>query len=236
MGEKIKQLTIVDQVMEEIRLLISSGQYKAGDRFLTEMELSKKFGIGRSSIREALKVYNYMGVLESKPALGTFISENSKIAEYMLTWSIILCQNDINDIIDMRAAIELWGMILLIERCRQNEKYFKQATCELEKAVEKMREACSTGNREDMIQRDYEFHYLIIKGSDNQLLNAVYEMMKYFMYEEIKKAQDQYADIQQLIENHIKIVNGIRSLDIYKAVEAHSEHILETKRSMWTVD
>lgn len=234
MEQKIRQLTIVAQVMEEIRLLISSGEYKAGDKFLTEMELSNKFGIGRSSIREALKVFNYMGVLESKPALGTFISDTSKIAEYMLTWSIILCQNDISDIIDMRAAIELWGMILLMEQCRQNEEYFKQTIAELETVIDKMGRACSTESRDGLVELDYEFHYRIIRGSNNQLLNAVYEVMKGFMYEEIKRAQDQYTDMRLLIKNHIKIVEGIKSLDISKAVETHTEHILETKKSMQT--
>ena len=48
------------------------------------------FGVGRSSIREAIKIFNYLGIMESKAALGTFISERSNISREALTWALLL--------------------------------------------------------------------------------------------------------------------------------------------------
>lgn len=52
--EQIQQKTVVAQAMEKIRELITSGFYKPGDKIPTEQELAEHFGIGRSSIREAI--------------------------------------------------------------------------------------------------------------------------------------------------------------------------------------
>ena len=77
---KIRQKTVVEQVMEQIKELIASGKYKPGDKLPTEHELAEKFGIGRSSIREAIKIFNYLGVLKSKAAKGTFLSDRGNIS------------------------------------------------------------------------------------------------------------------------------------------------------------
>ena len=70
--KKIKQKTIVEQVMEEIKNLIASGQYKVDDKIPSEAELCEMFGVSRPTIREAIKVFNYLGVLEAtlKPSMA----------------------------------------------------------------------------------------------------------------------------------------------------------------------
>ena len=55
-ADKIKQQTVVSQVMEQIRSLIAAGEYKPGDKIPTEKELAERFEIGRSSIREAMSL------------------------------------------------------------------------------------------------------------------------------------------------------------------------------------
>lgn len=228
----IKRQTVVDQVMDEIRGLIASGDYKAGDRFLTEKELSEQFGIGRSSIREALKVFNYMGVLESKPALGSYISESSNIAEYMLSWSAVLCQNDMEDIIDMRGAMELWGLILLLKNRKANGGTFNETVSKLREIVADMGTAVENKDYEELNNCDYEFHYTIIKASRNKLINSVYKLMRAFMREEIKKAHSCYEDLNELVANHARIINDIVNLDAQQATEEHVRHILHTKQLM----
>jgi GntR family transcriptional repressor for pyruvate dehydrogenase complex len=92
--------------MDKIRELIASGRFKTGDRIPTEGELAEMLGIGRSSIREAIKVFNYLGVLDSQTAKGTFVCERSRISAEALTWSILLGQDDYYDLIDTRGADE----------------------------------------------------------------------------------------------------------------------------------
>ena len=66
--------------MEKIKELIASGEYTTGGRLPTEQEMAERFGVGRSSIREAIKTFNYLGVLESKTAKGTFVCDSNSIS------------------------------------------------------------------------------------------------------------------------------------------------------------
>lgn len=225
----IKQRTIVDQVMDEIRNLIASGEYKAGDKFLTENELAEKFGVGRSSVREALKVYNYMGVLESKPALGSFISESSNIAEYMLSWSVILNQNDMCNVIDLRGAMELWGLILLMKSRDEDMQFFDNIVFDLHEIIRKMQTAVKNKDYEALNGCDYKFHYTVIKASRNKLVNSIYDLMKSFMYKEIEKAQSGYSDLEVLVNNHVRFLEAIEEGDTQRALDECIRHILHTK-------
>ena len=50
--KKVKQKTVVEQVMDQIKNLIASGQLKPHDRIPTETELAQMFGVGRSTVRQ----------------------------------------------------------------------------------------------------------------------------------------------------------------------------------------
>ena len=113
--KKIKKTTVVEQVMEQIKTLIATGAYKPGDKIPTELELSESFGVGRSSIREAIKIFNYMGVLRSQAAKGTFVEERSNISSESLTWSLLLGEDELNEMIDLRCSIEIWAMFKLVD-------------------------------------------------------------------------------------------------------------------------
>ena len=92
--------------MAEIRRLIASGAYAPGDKIPTEKELAESFGIGRSSIREAIKIFNYLGVLESRAALGTFVRDRSNISSEALSWSLLLGSDELYEMIDLRGGME----------------------------------------------------------------------------------------------------------------------------------
>lgn len=62
-------------VVEQIISLIDSEQLKCEDRLPSERELSNKFGLSRSTIREAISALEIMGIVEVKPGLGTFVKE-----------------------------------------------------------------------------------------------------------------------------------------------------------------
>ena len=55
MFKKIKNKSVVQTVVDSITKAIISGELKPGDKIPTEMELAESFGVGRNSIREAIK-------------------------------------------------------------------------------------------------------------------------------------------------------------------------------------
>src|SRR5690348_16759096 len=63
-----------DQTIAKIKELISSGEFTAGSRLPTERELTQRFGISRSSLREGVRALALVGVLESRVGDGTYVT------------------------------------------------------------------------------------------------------------------------------------------------------------------
>ena len=63
-----------DQAIAKIKDLISSGEFTAGSRLPTERELTQRFGVSRSSLREATRALALVGVLEARVGDGTYVT------------------------------------------------------------------------------------------------------------------------------------------------------------------
>jgi DNA-binding FadR family transcriptional regulator len=229
---KIKRKTVVAQVMENIRQLIASGQFKAGDRIPTEGELAERLGIGRSSIREAIKVFNYLGVLDSQTAKGTFVCDRASISAEALTWSILLGRDDYQELIDMRGAIEMWSLVQLAELYGRDPGLVAEAVSALERQLERMRRAVAAGEREELAGADYDFHAAAIAGCGNRLFSAIYGVLRAFMYEEIEKSHQAFTDISTIVQAHEEFLRALRSGDPLTAQRTVRAHIASIKRHL----
>ena len=71
--EKVDQKLLVPQIEDQLMIYIQQEQIDIGSRLPSEHKLSEKFGVGRSTIREAIKSLVTRGVLEVKRGSGTFV-------------------------------------------------------------------------------------------------------------------------------------------------------------------
>ncbi|MDA3958588.1 FadR/GntR family transcriptional regulator [Oceanispirochaeta sp.] len=222
---KIRQKTVVEQVMEQIKELIASGTYQPGDKLPTEHELAERFGIGRSSVREAIKIFNYLGVLTSKAAKGTFLSDRANISAEALSWSILLGKDEQQELIETRGAIELWSIITLIRLQQKDEEKVNRVLEDLLKEVDKMKDGIESKKPEKLVEADYNFHNIIVKSTGNSLFYSIYKTLKSFMYEEIVQSQNDYSDQNMIVSEHQSIIDTIQSGQINSSVETFSSHI-----------
>jgi GntR family transcriptional repressor for pyruvate dehydrogenase complex len=230
--DKIQRKTVVTQAMEKIKTLISSGKYQKGDRLPTEQQLADTFGIGRTSIREAVKVFNHLGVLESKVAKGTFVSDRSKISTEALTWAILLGDSEFFDLLEMRLVMEQQGFFYLVEGYQKNPATIQPTLDRLEAEVDKMRKAIDRQSDEDRIEADYRFHGIIIEACNNHLFNDLYQILRSFLYEEIRRTRTASRGINTVPRAHEKLVSIIKTGDISLALDVLRNHIKDIKSLM----
>jgi len=229
----IKQKTVVAQVMEQIRELISSGEYNVGDKIPTESELAEMFGLGRSSIREALKVFNYLGILESKAALGTFVSDRTNVSSEALSWAILLGKNELYEMVEIRGALETWTLLKISQEAVSAPELVQNLADDLEKALDKLREAIKRDSIEELITADYNFHRVLIKYCENSLFTTIYDLLRDFMFEEIKATYVIFSNYEFAVDEHMAIINSIRSGDaarMQNSLKKHIEDITERLR------
>ena len=93
--KRLNSESVVQRVINCLTDAMLTKQLKPGDKIPTEMELSESLGVGRNSIREAIKILVYLGVLEIRRAEGTFVCEG--FSESMIdpmVYGIILDKTD----------------------------------------------------------------------------------------------------------------------------------------------
>jgi DNA-binding FadR family transcriptional regulator len=232
----IQKTTIVNQVMDQIRDLISSGAYKPGDKLPTEKELAEQLGVGRSSIRETIKVFNYLGVLESKSAKGTFVCSRSSISREVLTWALLLGEDDIKMVIDLRAAIELWSYLQLTERFHDAPYDNMALVDDLNTLLNTMGKAIANQDSNAVIQADYDFHRCIIAGVSNSLFVEFYDILRSFLLKEIEASQSRYMDRSKILEEHRALLDALVSGNLQTAANAYQAHIDNIKNLLGVKD
>jgi len=222
--EKIQRTTVVERVMEKMKELIASGQFKVHEQIPPEQELADMFGVARSSMREAIKIFHYLGVLESQTGRGTYVCDRANISTEALTWSILLGEHDIYEMVHLREVLERAGLKLIAEGYRDAPARVAELMADLETEIAAMRAATEDRDIDSLIRADYSFHGAIIRGSNNSLFTAIYSTLRSFMEEEIKKTYEG-VDIGKVAREHQEFVDAIKAGNIEKLLNLHQEHI-----------
>src|SRR5690348_8800194 len=106
-SQRITKITRCASVIEKLLSLILSGEWKAGDRIPPERELSQELGVGRASLREALKALELIGMIESRVGDGTFVCERFMFLSRPLLWAIVGDKmTEIDELVESRTVLE----------------------------------------------------------------------------------------------------------------------------------
>ena len=108
MFSNISNKKVYEQVIEQIQDNIMDGTFKKGDKLPSERDLSETMGVSRTSIREALRVLETMGVVESRQGEGNFICSNiEKSLLQPLSMMFKLNEGSWSDIFELRNVLEI---------------------------------------------------------------------------------------------------------------------------------
>src|SRR5205807_5276673 len=94
----------VDDAIAQIRGMIVSGHFSVGQRLPRETVVAKQLSVGRSTIREALRVLSHLGLVESRAGSGTYVASQIR-SDLELTGSLKLA--GIHDVYEFRYAIDV---------------------------------------------------------------------------------------------------------------------------------
>ena len=235
-GNHISQQTIVAQVMVRLKEAIASGEYRPGDRLPTEQELAQSFGVGRSSIREALKVFQHLGVVESRAAKGTFLRDRANVSSEAITWALILGEDDLRDVLELRETIERVCFGRLSEAVARSEAEALAVIDALQEQVDVMAAAAETREVERIVEADYRFHGLVVDAGKNELFRAIYSSLHAFMSEEIAATYRQMSELGEAARDHAEIVHTLRTESSERAFERHQRHFARTRRLLNLTD
>lgn len=218
---KLERKRLADQIIEKLASMIATGELKPGDKLPSEPELMKNFGVGRSSIREAIGALSLIGLVTVRPGHGTHVAvpsaeSQSKPIGLMLT----VGRDKIRELVEARLVIEQATVKLAAERATEQDlKEIKRHMDDLKSPLTISKKA---------IRADLDFHNSIAKASHNSVLNRflseLRQPMKHWMEQ---KAKHDWG-YEKVYDQHSKIVDAIESQDGERAQIAMRDHLEST--------
>ncbi|WP_233430745.1 FadR/GntR family transcriptional regulator [Flavobacterium tructae] len=197
----IQKKSLAEEVASKIQEQITLGHYKINEKLPIEAELMKSFGVGRSSIREAMKLLANSGFLRIQQGVGTFVERLTSTREPM---DQRIMRANVQDLDEVRQILEM----KIAEKAAIN-RTDDDIVAMKEHLLNRMI-AAKEGNLEECVEADIQFHIAIAKASKNEILADLYKsasvhLKKGFLhlYGDTKIFQETSAVHQQLLENII---------------------------------
>ena len=223
--EQIERIELIDEIIETIMKQVAEGKIKPGDRIPGERSLSEMFNVSRTSIRQALKSLEFLGVLEIRHGATTTLKTSStSLFINPLRFMSILYNIDISEFFDARKTIE----IALAKKAAQHASY---------QDIENMRRCLeiaenSFDNPEDYLYREKDFHECIFIASGNQILTAMINSMNVLLVGSRKESIKTFENLKVSFDKHYKIFEAIEKQDVEAAGEAMLDHLEDVERRL----
>jgi GntR family transcriptional repressor for pyruvate dehydrogenase complex len=198
--------------------LINSGLLKAGDRLPTERELANQLSVGRTTIREALKLLTLSGLLEARRGSGTYVRKDYvNFIANQVQWPVLLSVQDVDQIFEVREALEVQTASLAAQR----------ATLEETEDIKVYRKLLELNGRdvEQEAEIDMRFHHAIAVGSHNALLLRLMLSLENLLREYITLSNKLTDDMRSTVHEHEAIYEAIKARDPKAAARAMAAHL-----------
>lgn len=203
----IQKKSLADMIAETLKQQITEGTYRAGDKLPTEPELMKTFGVGRSSVREAVKLLVNMGVVRVQQGSGTFVAVPSNNDDVNIKMSTA----DRTELDEVRKILD----IAIVEKAvaRRTEKDIER----MRASLEKRKVNAEKGLLEECIEADLNFHIAIADAAHNRMLANIYRSAATHLLSEFNRIYDGTDCFINSQTSHEKLLKHIIAGDLKNA-------------------
>lgn len=218
---KVKHTRLYEQVISNIEQQYQEGKLKLGDKLPTERELAALFNISRGTLRDAFRVLESQGIIETRPGGGRYLRKSLK-EEAVKGESII---NDLQnvailDLLEAREILEVGLMELICRRVSDED-------------IERIRQLIYSSNGNELDNSlDYYFHQALAELSENIVITK-YLMINIELINQIRsKSFKEQSNYQEAQEEHLAILDAIKDRDIQLAQKRMKEHFSMIKKRL----
>jgi DNA-binding FadR family transcriptional regulator len=214
---RVAKVSLVDEVIAAIRTMLSE-TWTVGSKLPSEQELSRQLGVGRSTVREALRVLGHLGLVESRSGLGTFVIEQrmpQPRRQYPQGPEALV------QLYEFRRAIEVPSARLAAER-RTAEQLatIKSAWRNCELAVKR-------DSADEFAHLDFLFHASIVNAAQNRFFTETYLGVQDSFASNVTLILGQ-GQLKSMLHFHDELIEAIERCDAKAAARAAENNFKET--------
>ena len=220
--EPIVKVSTTDQVIESIKDHILSGGYEAGDKLPSENSLSRDLQVGRSTVREALRVLQAMGYINIIHGRGAYLvttSPQSMPAEHWFAENTY----EVADLYSVRRAIE--SLAAKLAAIKMTEGELNHLKSVHEQFVQCFDEKSLDRDANRLAALDELFHTSLIEGSHNPLVITIAEHLTNALRIYRKNVFSIFENQDHTIQPHREIIAALEAHSPERAVAALENHL-----------
>ena len=217
--EAIPRNRVYSEVAKQLQARIVN-QLKPGDMLPPERELVQTFGVRRSSIRDAIRSLEAVGLLEPRQGVGTVVRELSSDAVGTSVASVLLQKRKvIGDLLDVRDIIEP----ALARRAALHAS--PEQITEMQAILRRQEEKIRRG--ELAIDEDSVFHYNLALAADNSMMMKLVGVLMDLLRETRERTLQGEGRPEKSLEGHLRILAAVKRGDASGAEAAMRRHLSE---------
>jgi GntR family transcriptional repressor for pyruvate dehydrogenase complex len=215
----VSRTTVTADVCRKLVGHLMRGHWVAGEKIPPERILSQKLGVGRASLREALKALEIMGMIETRLGEGTFVCGRSEFFARPLLWAITGSNiSDARELVEARKLIEVELAGLAAERATADDLTKIGETLDVMEA--------SLGDPGRFLEADVQFHLAIAEAGHNTILLNSILLIRNLMRQWVSTALTSDGVAAEAVEQHKRIFLAIakrRSEQARRCMDIHLE-------------
>jgi len=189
---------------------VVSGHYQPGER-IVEFQLAKELSVSQSPVREALRELATLGIITIHPRRGARVRLPSA--------------KELGDVSLVRSEVDALAARLAAELVTDS------VLGELESLIDIMLTRLKERDFPALTEADVRFHQLIVQTSDNQALERAFDQLAPFARTFITMTLSN-VDLQEIVQEHKKILRALRSRDAERTADAARTHQLNVRDLM----
>jgi DNA-binding FadR family transcriptional regulator len=155
---------LVEQVIGQLRQSVVSGEWPVDTRIPNEPTLSEALGVGRNTVREAVRALAHAGLLEVRQGDGTYVRATSEVSGALRR----LCGSELREVLQVRRCLEVEGA-RLAAAARTDED-----VAALRRLLQRRDELEFVGHDSAFVEADAALHFAVVQASGNAVLTELY--------------------------------------------------------------
>jgi DNA-binding FadR family transcriptional regulator len=221
----MSKVSVSEETVAGIVQMIRDDQYAPGDRLPGERLLSKQLAVGRTSVREAIRHLEALGLLEVRQGLGTFVKDpGARILQTTLAPHIVTDKRQLDELFETREIIEIAAASRAAERADAAQ------IAAMRRWAQMIETYVARGDAQGIVTADVEFHRQIIAASGNNTLVALMDSIVDLLHDMRYDSGDIPELLPEIISGHRAILAAIEARDSVAARQAMREHLTNVAR------
>jgi GntR family transcriptional regulator, transcriptional repressor for pyruvate dehydrogenase complex len=214
----IKKTRIAEEIADRIRVLILDGTLLPDRPLPGERLLAARFGVSRGSVRDAFRLLETIGLLETRHGQGTFPRELDVDRLVAPLASILTYRRDLQEeLLDVRRMFE--PAVARVAAARASD----EDLADLQRILDTQRRKLAAGG--SAIVEDTAFHAVLARATRNRVVMRIMETLNNLLIESRKLTLKQKGRPERSIEGHEAVVAALRRRDADAASLAMLMHI-----------